>query len=133
MTAWSWAEVGNSGGSTTYDREYADRRSRARAPRSNPNDHSDHYAEKAAAREADRREAEEYRQALADSREWAAENAANIAFQGENPRPRIPAHMNDPEFGKQLAEDLDWVGERDKHVLRAEGEALAAEIYRNRH
>ncbi|WND36113.1 hypothetical protein RI578_18280 [Streptomyces sp. BB1-1-1] len=129
MTAWSWAEIGGDGGSTTADRQYADRRSRALAPRVG-SDHSDHYAEKAAQRAAERREAEEYQRELEESREWEIVDKAYRRFQRDNPRPRVPANMDDPEFGARLAEDLNWSSSREDHALRAEGEELASRIPR---
>ncbi|MET9320797.1 hypothetical protein ABZX75_11515 [Streptomyces sp. NPDC003038] len=108
MTTWNGAEV--SGGGSDY---------------------SDHYAEKAAAREAERREVEEYRQALADSREWETEYQANLKYQRENPRPHVP-DADDPEFYARIAEDLNWAASREKYVTRAEGEELAARIFRRR-
>jgi hypothetical protein len=130
MTAWSWAEIGGNSGSSNYDRRQADRRSRSLAPRSNSNEHSDHYAAKAEQREAERREAEEYQRELEESRDWEIVDKAYRHFQRENPRPHVPANMDDPEFGARLAEDLNWSSSREDHALRAEGEELANRISR---
>ncbi|MFG3211039.1 hypothetical protein [Streptomyces tendae] len=130
MTGWSWAHISGDGGSTNYDRRQADRRSRALAPRSNGNYHSDHYAAKAEAREAMRREAEEYRAAVKNSHEWRDRDDAGKRFDRDNPRP--PAtDPDDPDFLERMAEEDAWWKQREECITRAEGEKLAARIARS--
>ncbi|MFC7814325.1 hypothetical protein ACFUTR_06690 [Streptomyces sp. NPDC057367] len=129
MTAWSWAEIDGQGGSTTSDRRYADAMSRRMAPRSNPNDHSDHYAEKAKAREAERQEAEEYRNLRSVLREADTRYDALNAFRADDPEPFTTTPDAD-DFLERMAEHAEWVKRRDAYLQRAEGEELAARVAR---
>lgn len=127
-TGWSGAEITN-GGSTYYDREQADRRSRARGPRGNTSDYFDHYAEKAEAREAEKREVEEYRNSVESDREWRTRYEAKECYATGNPEPRFPDD-SDENFTERFIEWQNWHARKDEFLVRAEGEELAARISR---
>ncbi|MEU0577875.1 hypothetical protein ABZ465_11355 [Streptomyces griseoincarnatus] len=128
MAGWSWAQISGNGGSTNYDRRQADRRSRALAPKE-ASGHADHYAAKAEARKAERREAEEYRESVKWSRHWSDRQAAEVSFSADDPEPRVGT-PDDDDFLERMAEHDAWTKRRDAYLQRAEGEELAARISR---
>ncbi|MFG2635309.1 hypothetical protein ACGFX8_15580 [Streptomyces sp. NPDC048362] len=127
-TGWSGAEI-TSGGSTYYDREQADRRSRAHGPRANSSDYFDHYVEKAEAREAEKREAEEYRNSVECDREWRTRYETKERYATGNPEPRFPDD-GDEDFTERAMEWQDWQARKDEYLMRVEGEQIAARIGR---
>lgn len=132
-TGWSGAEV-TSGGSTYYDREQASRRSRGAAPKVSGSDYSDHYAEKAAAREAAQRTAEGMREWDQAWRERYERDARLLPFLTEDPEPYplgLPSPDDpDADILEASAEQSAWMERRDQFLKRAEGEELAARIFR---
>ncbi|MEY2227461.1 MULTISPECIES: hypothetical protein [unclassified Streptomyces] len=131
MVAREWADVQNSSGSTSYDRKYAERRSRGVVPKINSSDYSDHYAEKAAAREAGQREAKEYRDAVECDREWRTRYEAKERYATGNPEPHFP-DASDEEYTERSTEWRNWHARKDEYLMRAEGEQIAARISRRR-
>ncbi|MGW1673765.1 hypothetical protein [Streptomyces sp. NPDC002324] len=134
MTAWSWAEISGAGGSTSYDRKYAERRSRSAAPRVSSSDYADHYAEKAAAREREQRRAQEDREWTESSRERDERELRLLKFRADDPEPwplglPIPGDP-DNDISEASTEQQAWENRRDQFLQRAEGEELAARISR---
>ncbi|MEV1009806.1 hypothetical protein [Streptomyces sp. NPDC049881] len=135
MTGWSWAEISGDGGSTNYDRRQADRRSRALAPRPNGNDHSDHYAAKAEARERAERNEQLAHEWERSHKEWSNRDEIKRRFAANDPEPwpfGLPG-PNDPDHDifEASAEQQAWEKRRDEYLARAEGEQLAAQISRH--
>ncbi|MBO8203040.1 hypothetical protein JW613_32890 [Streptomyces smyrnaeus] len=132
MTGWSWAEI-QGGSSTNYDREKADRRSRALAPRSNVNGHHDHYAEKAAAREAELRDAnqQEYSEQW-DERKRDIEEKLR-PFLADDPQPHDPGDLpgDEPSEWFQASQEFEaWWERRQKYLDKLDGEEIAALVSR---
>ncbi|MGA5407246.1 hypothetical protein ACPCSC_08270 [Streptomyces lavendulocolor] len=132
MIARQWAEVqAGSSGSSYGDREYGERWSREQRRTPKPESgYLDHYAEKAAAREAAQREAEEYGRAVENSRQWRERYEAGEEWQKDNPRPRAATPDQD-DFLERMAEVSAWEKAREKYLARVEGEKLAARIFRH--
>ncbi|MFF4578235.1 hypothetical protein ACFY15_07525 [Streptomyces sp. NPDC001373] len=128
MTTWEGAAVQGGGGSTSYDKEYARRWSRSRAANSSV-DRFDHYEEKARAREAAQREADEYRERIRVMHEIDERDGALKAFRADDPEPRTPGPDAD-DFLERMTEHDAWTKRRNKYLARVEGEALAARIGR---
>ncbi|MEU9266343.1 hypothetical protein AB0E04_12945 [Streptomyces sp. NPDC048251] len=129
MTAWSWAEISGNKGSSTYDRQYADHRSRALAPSSSVDTRALHYQEKAEAREAEQREAEEYQRDTETRRKGSEIREAEQRFEDDDPRPRCP-DVDDADYSERMGEWVAWESRKSKYLRRAEGEELAARIGR---
>lgn len=111
MASWSGAEL-HHGGSTSADRRYFERRNRA--PRDIVSGRWNVYEEKALAREAAQREAEEYSREI----EQRERDELLLPFLADDPRPDM------------LTEMSDWEQRRDKYLMRAEGEKIASRIAR---
>ncbi|MFI7357337.1 hypothetical protein ACIBTP_25800 [Streptomyces avidinii] len=128
-TSWDAVEPNNRS-SITYDREYADRKSR-RLAAENPTraDFSDHYAEEAAAREAAKRETEDYLRSLQWAKEYDETREDERRFEATDPRPAWP-DRNDSDYHEKEGEWIAWQGRQQKYLARAEGERLAARISR---
>ncbi|MFI8422344.1 hypothetical protein [Streptomyces sp. NPDC085479] len=128
-TFWEAAELNGDGGSTTHDRGYAERWSRRAAESSTRSDYSDHYAEKAAAREAAQREAEDYRRSLQWAQEGRKTRDEEHQFEVNDPKPVWP-NPNDSDYHEREGEWIAWQARKEKHLARVEGEKLAARISR---
>ncbi|MHC0434349.1 hypothetical protein ACX6XY_29880 [Streptomyces sp. O3] len=136
MTAWSWAEIDGQGGSTTSDRKYADGMSRrmAQSRNSGGSAYADHYAEKAAAREREKRTAAGIREWDESARERDERAMKLLTFRADDPEPwpfGLPS-PDDPDHDifEASEEQQAWEKRRDKYLQRAEGEELAARISR---
>ncbi|MGW6012350.1 hypothetical protein [Streptomyces sp. NPDC055210] len=128
-TIWETADV-NSGGSTHSDQGQATRRSRRMSQtRQTFTGNLDHYAEKAEAREAARRETEDYQDSVKYSHEWRDRHAAGERFDRDNPKPRTTT-PDAPDFLERMSEQDAWQRRRDDYLMRAEGEEIAARISR---
>lgn len=128
MGSWNWAELSSSGGSSTHNRDYAERWSRKRAQSSRPTlGHFDHYEEKAREREAAQREAEANRNAAEWSSEWREREDAISRFRADDPEPFVPGPDAD-DFYVRMDERAEWEKRRDAYLDRVEGEKIAARI-----
>ncbi|MFE9974220.1 hypothetical protein ACFYRD_26520 [Streptomyces hirsutus] len=116
------------GSTDNADRLIAERRAASSAV-SHSDAMQDVYAERSAAREAEQREAEEYRDAVENSHEWRDRHSVGERFDRDNPRPRVGS-PDDLDFLKRMAEESAWLKRRDEYLQRAEGEELAARIFR---
>lgn len=117
------------------DRLIAERRAGSSAV-SHSDSLADHYAERAARKEAEQREAEddahwEKMQRVRDER-----NAAVRGFETEDPHPYpfgLPSPDDpDNDIVAAYSETLAWEKRRDDYLARAEGEELAAQIITGR-
>ncbi|MFC7922214.1 hypothetical protein [Streptomyces cinereoruber] len=128
MAGWDFADIQNGSGTgrTEADKEYGRRWSREqRQGSSQESIIADHYAEKAAAREAERREAEEWAAKVKEDREsHKREELARTFWEDE------PAPISDPSHPDFLSSMNEARKRLNAHIQRAEGEELAARIFR---
>ncbi|MFD3536278.1 hypothetical protein [Streptomyces sp. NPDC058664] len=89
---------------------------------------ADHYAERAAAREAEQREAESFRNLAAWSRELESRNEAERRFIADDPEPDVPDTAA-ADYSERIAAWSEWVARKEQHEIRAEGEDIAARIF----
>ncbi|MFG2815730.1 hypothetical protein [Streptomyces sp. NPDC048410] len=89
---------------------------------------AEHYAEKAAVREVERREAESYRHSVAWSRDREALHEIEFRFVADDPEPYVPPADAD-DFSERMTEWSDWTERKAQYATRAEGEELAARIF----
>ncbi|OCC07524.1 hypothetical protein [Streptomyces sp. PTY087I2] len=118
------------GSAENADRLLAERRSSSAVSHSDMA--AEHYAERAARKEADQRQAEEDIHWENVRRERDEQNDAVRGFEIEDPHPHplgLPA-PNDPDADLNTAyfETLAWEKRREDYLTRAEGEELAARI-----